>query len=368
MKTNSVTYIFKTLLITAVLIFVIAGNATASFEMYGKIETELGYDDFITNPVNQGFTGKILFAPNFNIVADNVTGFVGLKGTYNNDIFGFTANKAYVSYMGDSYCFKIGKDRTLKGVAYAWNPADIINPQRSPLYRDDEKRGSDEGIFLTSFSTFGKSRLFDYELSGLLIPGKDYSLKKVLSMKLGVGSFESFLVGGFQSGESIYGGYLRFPVFDFLTAYSEFQTVNFQSQQKYLLGIQTNPTLPYIGNPLQIHVEYFKNIDGALSMNDYFINHPGEIPILGETLQNYLYTGLVYNDVYVRASLGGIWNIDDDKSGLINFLISFFPTKESMIRFGGYYCFFSDSQKEFPRLTDTQCEIYINFSVFFGTQ
>lgn len=62
------------------------------------------------------------------------------------DSIEFTVKKAYVAYQTDRFSVLLGKDRFLKGVGFGWNPSDITNPQKSPLYQDESKMGDEEGV------------------------------------------------------------------------------------------------------------------------------------------------------------------------------------------------------------------------------
>lgn len=353
-----------------ILLFTVTEKSKASVESYGNIQSELTYAELINGEMENTLVNNISFNSNLKLSTDKTSGFLNLKGDYENDELTLSLNKAYISYQNDSLAFEIGKDRFLKGVGFGWNPSDLMNPSKSPLYREEEKRGEDVGINLASVSYFGDKGSLVYEISAVVIPGESYSdMKKVLLTKLINGSFEWFFIGGFQTGQkNIYGGYFRasIPYFDKATMYGEFQSTEFQSNNKHLLGVQLNPEISLLRGSLQFQAEYFYNQSGCKNMSEYFIKNPNAIPVLGESLQHYYYTGSVYNDISSRFFFGVIWNADEDKSGVVNFLYSKFISKECLFKIGGYSCFFSDSEKEFAKLTNTRLTIYAGLSIYFN--
>lgn len=379
------TFILRTsrsFLVTLLLIFFIAKPAIGNITVYGKLESELVYDNLLTSGQEQEdlLINKISFNPKFKFFTGNTIGFLDICGRYetedskvmseSDNSSEFIVNKAYLEYQNSGFSVLIGKDRLLKGVGYGWNPSDITNPQKSPLYRDESKRGDEEGVGMACVSYYGFKDLLFYELAGGVIPTRNLDeAKKFLYTKFNYGSFEGFLIGGFQEKQqNIYGGYIRttVPYLPLLTFYGEFQTVEFRDNNKYLLGLQYNPVISCLPGNLQLQIESFYNQDGCNNMDDYFAKNPNIAPILGESLRHYYYIGCMYNNILSRFSIGVMKNTDEDKSGVVSFLYSRFIAKEASLNIGGYYCIFSDSEKEFARLTNMKSELYAGLSIYFN--
>ena len=367
----------RAFLVTFILLFFLAKPVVGSINAYGKLESELVYDDRLPSGQNDGLVNKVIFNPKFKILTGNTVSFLDLCGSYQTDIgmgdgenaLQFTVNKAYLSYQKNDFNVLIGKDRFLKGVGYGWNPSDITNPQKSPLYRDESKRGDEEGVGIASVSYYGFKQQLFYEIAGGIIPTSNLDeTKQILYTKFNYSSFEGFLIGGFQNKRrNIYGGYFRtaLPYFDLLTVYGEFQTVEFRDNNKYLLGLQYNPVISCLSGNLQLQIESYYNEDGCNNMADYFRKHPGSTPILGECLRHYYYIGLIYNNIVSRFSLGVMKNTDEDKSGVASLLYSRFIAEEALLNIGGYYCLFSASEEEFARLTNRKLQVYAGLSSYF---
>ena len=222
---------------------------------------------------------------------------------------------------------------------------------------------------MASFSYFGATDLFFYEVTAGVIPARDADqAKKVLYTKFSYGSFEGFVIDGFQDyRQNIYGGYFRTAVqyCDLLSVYGEFQSVEFQGNNKYLLGLQFNPIITDLPGNLQFQIESFYNEDGGNNLDEYFLKNPGITPVLGESLKHYNYIGCIYSDLASRVSLGIMKNMDEDQSGFANFLYSRFMAKEALFTIGGYYIISSGSTKEFARLTNRKFQVYAGLSIYF---
>jgi hypothetical protein len=367
----------RTFLLVALFFLFLSGPVLGGLDLYGKLESELAYDDLLAagREVAQQDTlvNIVDFNPKLKITAGHTIGFLDLCGEYTTtsrevpgeqvDRFKLTVRKAYVTYQTDCFSVLLGKERFLKGVGFGWNPADLTNPQKSPLYQDESKRGEDEGVGMASVSYFSAAGFCFYEVTAGVIPVQHADqAKMVLYTKFSLGSFEGFLIGGFQENRpNIYGGYFRtaVPYLDLLSAYGEFQSTEFQSNNKYLLGLQINPVINDLPGSLQFQIEGFYNEDGGRDLDDFRLKHPGVTPVVGESLKHYYYFGCVYNDLVSRVSLGVMRNTDEDRSGVGSFLYSRFVAKEALLTIGGYYVISSGPKKEFSVLTNRKLHLYI---------
>ncbi len=369
--------VFKVCWAAAVFFLLQSSPALGRIDFSGKLAAELVYDDLLTASAGDTLVETVNFNPNLKIRTDQLAGFLDLSGdcVFTEDALSaertaltFTVNKAYVAYESPRWSMVLGKNRFLKGVGYGWNPSDITNPQKSPLYQDERKRGNEEGVEMASVSYFGWAGRFFYEVTLALLPAFSINqAKKVIYTKFNYGSWEGFLVGGFQDQRPpLYGGYFRtaVPYADFLSLYGEFQSTELRRNNKFLFGLQFNPALQFTGN-LQLQAEFFYHPDGGEDLDDYLQQHPGLTPVLGETLRHYYYLAALYYDLSSRFSLGVMKNADQDQSGIVSFLYSRFIGQEAMLNLGGYYVMTADARREFARLTQRNFQVYTGLSIYF---
>ncbi len=342
--------------------------ADITIDNYGKIEAGIIGTNYFKNDTTSSFNGNSFFIDNLKINSMNSTGFMELKGSYFKNKFDLVFNKAYIAYQNEYLTLEMGKDRIVDGIGFAWNPADILNPKKSPLYRDDEKRNGDEGIILSRVSFFNKQGSHSYEIRGILVKEDNTKDSKgTLAIKSTYKSLETFFTSGFQKNKkNINAGFVRFPMprIDSITIYSEFQNTEFKNNWKNLYGIQLSPSVDFIKGNLFIQLEYFSNENGYKKMPEEYLKN--SYPIIGETLKNYLFTGLGYNYMSYRFGAGFLQNIDNDKSSLINFLTSINISDETTLNIGGYHTI-GDGEKEFPLLSGTRYELYLSVSVYFNS-
>lgn len=306
----------------------------------------------------------------FKIGADNSIGVLEFKTDYTPQTTQLNINKAFIFIKGDSYVMEIGKDRIINGVGFAWNPADILNPQKSPFYQDSEKRKTDEGLLLSSLSLLGSNEGYSYEISTCIIPTTSLSKTKYSSaFKCLLGSQEFFIIGGFQQNEdTLWGGYFRssVPHIDNVTFYSELQTVNFNKNWKYLIGLQIEPTIDFLqGIPL-IQMEYFYHPSGFDSVQDYLSTPNSTTPVVGELLKNYVYLRFGYRYLSYQFFIGAMKNMDSDNSGIISLEQSINLSDETILKIGGFLTF-GDKNKEFTTFIPSKYETYAFISIYFDT-
>ena len=359
-----------TVLMISSLLLVSRGDCTASYQEYGKLGITLKESEYLYDSIPNQFDNSLLLDYNLQINEGNLIGCFKLSVNYsqNQDGLFFSLAKGYVTYQNEFLSFELGKNRVLNGVGYAWNPADIMNPKKSPLYRDEEKR-SDEGVFFTSLSYYGFLNSLAYEVRGIMLPAADRRQSKgVLSTKLAWQSLETLFLVGFEKDEQpVYAGTGRFSCTELpFTLYGEFRNYEMKTDWKYLLGIQYNPSFTVFGGNIQAQLEYFRNENSYRhDVVDYYAYYPGETPVLGELYENYAYVGLTYYSLGLITSCGVIKNLDQDGSGMINYLLTYPLNNESTISLGGYLPFGRDVD-EFPYFIDRNYEIYLTLSIAFG--
>ncbi|MCL6591042.1 MAG: hypothetical protein K6U80_13945 [Firmicutes bacterium] len=359
--------VFLLITFSLLLILFFGGSTFALVQDYGDIGFTSTIDD-----INQQFSTELFLNNIIQINYDNFLGYFSCKATYtNNEDNFFDFNKAFISYQNEFCKIEIGKDRIVNGVGYVWSPADILNPKKSLLYRNREQQNEEMGVPLIAASLFGTKNDFSYEIRNITMieEGEDISEgKNVISSKFNWPSFEMLLLTGFQNDkENIYAGYIRTPIpgYDICTLYLEFCNQN-SHDWKQLIGIQFNPNFIFLADSaVQFQIEYFNNSSGFNSIKDFFKYRPGEVPILAEVLKNYAYIGALYISPSLSFSLGVISNIDEDRSGMGNYLFTYNLSELSKINLGGYFSF-GEADKEFPLLLNKNYEIYLSYSLSFS--
>jgi len=343
-----------------------------AISIYGRLEPSITIDRNIQNEDTFSITNGVLTTTNMKLNSGIVTGFAKLNANYNQntDIIKWNLQKAFILCKGSFWTYKLGKDRESYGVGYLWNPADLLNPQKSPLYRDSERRNAEEGIFMSSLSVSGHIADLWFEIKGIYLPLKKIEdSKAAAALKLSWNLYEFAFITSSQLNDSttMMAGYLRgsIPGLDPVNFYSEMQLADIL-HQKYLFGIQLTPpiTLFYDGN-IQITGEYFFNnnpYDEVITK--WFSNNDTKTPMVGEIFSNYVYGGLSYYMLDFVMSCGYVQNLDSDQSGMINVFGSYSIAAETQINIGGYIPF-GDSKAEFPFFLNKEWSLYFSTSHSF---
>lgn len=358
-------------LIISGLIIVSAVDSYASFQEYGTLSFVVKESEYLYDNIRYQFDNVIMLDYGLQINEGNVIGcsYLSLNYSQKYDVLLFGLRKGYFAYQSGNFQFELGKNRIMYGVGYVWNPSDIINPRKSPLYRDEKKR-DDEGVYYGSLSYYGFLDNLAYEIRGVFLPAKEDLMesREVLSLKLSWQPLETTCVLGFKADEKpIYAGNIRYTLSSFpVTVYGEFCHHETDDLRQYLLGFQFDPSFEILDGNIQGQFEYFRNENSYQhEVVAYYDYYPGKAPTLGELYQNYLYTGLTYYSLDFSVSLGIIKNIDNDGSGIINYLVNYPLNDESSLSLGGYLPFGRDVDK-FPYFTNKNHEIYLMLSVSFG--
>src|SRR5690554_1797326 len=181
----------------------------ASYQEYGQLSLSVKESEYLQDTIVHQFDNSALLEYNLKINEGDIIGCFKLNAYYsqNYDEIFFNLARGYVVYQNDYFSFELGKNRVMNGVGYAWNPSDIINLKKSPLYREEEKR-IDEGVYYTSLSYYGFLNDLAYEVRGIILPEED-SLKSsgVFSTKISWQSLEaSFLTGLKKDEPPVYAG------------------------------------------------------------------------------------------------------------------------------------------------------------------
>lgn len=284
----------------------------------------------------------------------------------------FTFKKAAVLYNNSKISFKLGLDELISGVGVVWTPSDVLNPVYSLLYKEEFYKPQYRSVFFSELALYLLSNE-KVSLNSKLIylPSILHEIKTskiAIAINFILLGYEIFLIDAFNMenpNKGYIGGYFRgnLPYIDFILPYAEVQFVSDNyKMNKWLIGLQV---VPYFIKNTYFYLEYYKNSTGYKSFKDYQLQS-FTYPVVGDTLINYLYAGVVSFSYSFKFSFGVIMCIDDT-SGLYKITLSKEFLPNSFIEINFYNLFYRDKLNEFYEGLRKERELLLGLSIYFGT-